>query len=95
VPEHREQDVLRGSELARRVERIDQDEAVARLERKRADVLLPLLVPRRPAAESRCELLDAETVLVAGALGDDHAMCARTPIQTATASATMTRSVRM
>ena len=42
--------------LAWRIDRVDQHEAVARLHGERADVLLPVLVPRRPAAQPWCDL---------------------------------------
>jgi len=43
-------------EPTRRVERIDQDETVSGVHRDAADVLLPVLVPRRPAAQPRRDL---------------------------------------
>ena len=45
------------AELGGRLERIDQDQAVLRVDRERADVLLPVVVPGGPAAESARDLL--------------------------------------
>ena len=50
VPVHRHEDVVRAPELRCCAERIDQDETVVRLDGDRADLLLPLVVPGRPAA---------------------------------------------
>jgi hypothetical protein len=45
------------AQLRGRVDRVDQDEAVARLDGERADLLLPVVVPCRPAVQSLCDLL--------------------------------------
>ena len=57
VPEDGQQHVRRSAQLRRRLVRVDQHEAVVGLERERADVLLPLCMPRRPAAQASAELL--------------------------------------
>jgi hypothetical protein len=80
--------VIGRAQLGGRIERIDQDEALGRLERQRRDVLFPLVMPRRPAAEPWRKLVDVETLL-------DQLRCARTPIHTATARARAVRVVRM
>ena len=57
VPVDGDEHVRRLSELRRRVERVDQDEPVVRVDRERADVLLPVVVPGGPAAEAGRDLL--------------------------------------
>ena len=48
------------AELRRRLERVDQDEAVRRVDRDRADLLLPVVVPGRPAAQAGSDLLHGQ-----------------------------------
>ena len=57
VPVDGHEHVRRRAELDGRVDRIDEDEAVARFHRERADVLFPVIVPRRPTVQPGCDLL--------------------------------------
>src|SRR5206468_8777524 len=59
VPVDGDEHVSRSLHVRRRVERVDQHETVARLERERAHLVLPFLVPRRPAAYTWRDLLYA------------------------------------
>ena len=53
----RQEHVLRAREVGGRIERVDQHEAVGRVDRDRADVLLPVVVPGGPAAEAGGDFL--------------------------------------
>ena len=56
MPVDGDENVVGRRKLSRRIDRVDEDEAVARLDGERADVLLPVLMPRSPAAQPRCDL---------------------------------------
>lgn len=57
VPVNGDEHVIRLADLARRIDRVDQDQAVRRFHSECADVLFPVVMPRRPTVNARCDLL--------------------------------------